>query len=94
MQVNGNVITASEGKWLKRKSDGKLFGKRVTLGYTYYLGGKRLEEPLLELPEHYEDADSPPMTEEERMMYEEQVRMEEMQEEMERELNNLRLRDD
>ena len=84
MPVDGNTIIASEGTWLKRKSDGKLFGKRVTLGYTYYLGGNRLEEPLLELPEHYEDADLPPMTEEERMMYEEQVRYEEMQEEMER----------
>lgn len=84
MNINGNVITASEGKWLKRKSDDKLFGKLVTLGYTYYLGGKRLEEPLLELPEHYEDADLPPMTEEERTMYEEQVRYEEMQEEMEK----------
>ena len=84
MQVYDNTIIASEGKWLKRKSDGKLFGKRVTLGYTYYLGGKRLEEPLLELPEHYEDADLPPMTEEERMMYEQTKEEERMQEEMEK----------
>ena len=90
MQVDGNTIIASEGKWLKRKSDGKLFGKLVALGYTYYLAGKRLEEPLLELPEHYEDADLPPITEEERMMYDEQERYEEMQDKMERELNKLR----
>lgn len=89
MQINGNTIIASEGKWLKRKSDGKLFGERVALGYTYYLGGKRLEEPLLELPEHYEDADLPPMSEEERMMYEQTKEEERMQEEMEREINNL-----
>lgn len=94
MTINGNVITAEEGKWLRRISDKQMMGDKLTLGYTYYLGGKRLEEPLLELPEHYEDADLPPMTEEERMMYEEQKRYEEMQEEMERELNNLRLRDD
>lgn len=90
MTTNGKTITADRGKCLRRISDGKLMGHKVTLGYTYYLGGKRLEEPLLELPEHYEDADLPPMTDEERMMYEEQVRMEELQEEMERELNNLR----
>ena len=89
MQVDGNTIIASEGKWLKRKSDGKLFGKLVTLGYTYYLGGKRLEEPLLELPEHYEEVDLPPMSEEERMMYEQVKEEERLREEMERELNNL-----
>lgn len=94
MRIDGRTIAPEKGKILVRKSDGWQVWGKLTLGYTYYLGGKRLEEPLLELPEHYEDADLPPMTEEERMMYEEQARYEEMQEEMERELNNLRLRDD
>ena len=87
MQVDGNTIIAAEGKWLKRKSDGKLFGKLVTLGYTYYLGGKRLEEPLLELPEHYEEMDLPPMSEEERMQYEAVKEEERLREEMEREMH-------
>ena len=85
MRIDGRTIAPEDGKILRRKSDGWETWWKITLGYTYYLGGKRLEEPLLELPEHYEDADLPPMTEEERMMYEEQVRMEEMQEEMQKE---------
>ena len=84
MRIDGRAIAPEKGKILVRKSDGRQVWGKLTLGYTYYLGGNRLEEPLLELPEHYEDADLPPMTDEERMMYEEQVRMEEMQEEMER----------
>lgn len=36
-----------------------MFGKEIYLGYTYYLGGKPLDEPLMELPEHYEEVDEP-----------------------------------
>lgn len=58
------IITASEGKVLKRISDGHIAGKEVWLGYTHYLFDKdgkavKLEEPLLELPEHYEEIDDP-----------------------------------
>lgn len=34
-----------------------IFGKELWLGYTYYLGGELLPEPLYELPEHYEEVD-------------------------------------
>ena len=30
------------------------FGPEITLGYTHYIGGKKLDEPLWELEEHYE----------------------------------------
>ena len=53
------IIKASEGKVFRRISDGFIFGKEINLGYTYYLGGEKLEEPLLELPEHFEEIDEP-----------------------------------
>ena len=55
--MEDRIIKASKGKVFKRKSDGFIFGKEINLGYTYYLGGKKLEEPLLELPEHFEEID-------------------------------------
>ena len=53
------IIKASEGKVFRRISDGFIFGKEINLGYTHYLGGKKLEEPLLEFPEHFEEIDEP-----------------------------------
>lgn len=53
------VIKASEGKVFRRISDGFIFGNEINLGYTYYLNGKKLDEPLLELPEHFEEIDEP-----------------------------------
>lgn len=58
------IITASEGKVLRRLSDGHIAGKEVWLGYTHYLFNAdgeavKLDEPLLELPEHYEEIDDP-----------------------------------
>ncbi len=55
----GNRIIAAEGKVLRRKSDGFIAGPELWIGYTYYLYGKKLDEPLLELPEHYEEIDIP-----------------------------------
>lgn len=53
------IIKASEGKVFRRISDGFIFGKEINLGYTHYIGGKKLEESLLELPEHFEEIDEP-----------------------------------
>ena len=50
-------IVASKGKVLRRISDGFIAGPDLYLGYTYYLHGEKLDEPLLELPEHYEEID-------------------------------------
>lgn len=57
--VTTTVIKASEGKVLRRKSDDYIAGSEIYLGYTYYLNGRKLGEPLLELPEHYEEIDAP-----------------------------------
>ena len=59
VRIDGDFITikADEGKVLRRISDQMIFGKEITLGYTYYIGGKLLDTPLWELPEHYEEID-------------------------------------
>lgn len=54
-----NHLTADPGKVLQRISDGQIFGSEIYLGYTYYLGGKKLDEPLLELSEHFTEIDAP-----------------------------------
>ena len=59
MTIEGNKITANEGYVLRRISDGFIYGNEVYLGYTHYLGGVLLPEPLLELPEHFEEMESP-----------------------------------
>lgn len=52
--MNHRTIWAGIPKKLVRKSDGMDFGPEITLGYTHYIGGKKLDEPLWELEEHYE----------------------------------------
>lgn len=56
---NSNHLLADIGKVLQRISDNQIFGSEIYLGYTYYLGGKKLNEPLLELPEHFREIDAP-----------------------------------
>lgn len=53
------IIKAGEGKVFRRITDGFIFGKEINLGYTYYINGEKLEEQLLELPEHFEEIDEP-----------------------------------
>ena len=38
------TLYAGLGKTLRRISDGMDFGSEITLGYTYYLGGNKLDE--------------------------------------------------
>ncbi len=64
MTIEVNHLIADEGKTLKRISDGWMCGDEIYLGYTYYLNGEKLEEPLLELPEHYTEVDKPQEEEE------------------------------
>lgn len=73
-ELNNNHITAEEGKVLRRISDSQLFGNEIYLGYTYYLSGEKLEEPFLELPEHYEEIDDP--AEEETILIDEDTPLE------------------
>lgn len=53
------TLYAGLGKTLKRIADGMDFGSEITLGYTHYIGGEKLAEPLWELEEHYERVEIP-----------------------------------
>lgn len=53
------TIYAGLGKTLKRLSDLMDFGSEITLGYTHYIGGQKLDTPLWELEEHYERVEIP-----------------------------------
>lgn len=46
-------IYAGLGKTLVRISDNLNRGSEVSLGYEYYIGDNKLDEPVWELPEHY-----------------------------------------
>ena len=59
--MEDKIIKASEGKVFRRKSDGFIFGREIYLGYMYYIGGKKLDEPLMARPEHFEEIDGPVM---------------------------------
>lgn len=59
MIIENNKITAEIGKVFRRISDGLLCGKEIYLGYTYRINDILLKEPLLELPEHFEEIDDP-----------------------------------
>ena len=48
-------IIADNGKVFKRIEDGLLYGNEIWLGYTYYIGGVKLEEPHLEVAEDFEE---------------------------------------
>jgi hypothetical protein len=63
-RLKNNVIQAKKGKVFRRISDGFVAGDKIFLGKTYYIGGKLLDEPLDELPEHYEEVDKPIIDEE------------------------------
>lgn len=55
MKVKDNVIYAEPGMIFRRKSDLQLCGAEYWLGYLYYLAGKKLDEPILEKPEDFEE---------------------------------------
>ena len=58
MKIEGNKITAEEGKIFRRKSDGFTgYGNEINLGYTYYLNGEKLVEPHLEVPEDFDEVE-------------------------------------
>ena len=55
MIVKDNIIYADEGKIIRRIADKWEIGTKYTLGSTYYIGGIKLEEPKLEVPEDFEE---------------------------------------
>ena len=43
----------------RRIADGVIFGNEITLGYTHYLNGKKLDSPKWEVPSDFEEIDEP-----------------------------------
>lgn len=50
------VLRASEGKELRRRSDGTIYGETVWLGYNHYVAGERVE-PTPDTAEDFEEID-------------------------------------
>lgn len=55
MKIIDNTIYSDEGKILRRISDKMIAGTEYSLGYTYYIGGEKLNTPHLEVPEDFEE---------------------------------------
>jgi len=53
------VITASEGKVLRRIVSKEIYGKEIRLGYSYYIGGVLQDPPHLDVPEDFEEIKAP-----------------------------------
>ena len=53
------IIKADEGKVLRRKSSGAIYGETVHLGYNYYDAGVGLPEAKLDTPDDFEEIDKP-----------------------------------
>ena len=57
-QITTTVIEAADGKVLRRRSDGVVYGKTVHLGYNYYEGGMP-SRPSADTPDDFEEIDEP-----------------------------------
>lgn len=64
MTQTDNIIKADPGKCFRRKIDGVIFGSKIYLGTTHYLDGIRLEKPIQETPDDFEEIDIEVETEE------------------------------
>lgn len=49
-----NIMIADKGKVFRRIADGRIYGKEIYLGYSYYMNGVKLEVPHLDVPEDFE----------------------------------------
>lgn len=58
-QITTTKIYADEGKLLRLKSSGAIYGDQVSLGYNYYEAGIGLSQPRLLVPDDFEEIDIP-----------------------------------
>lgn len=54
MKPVNNTYYAEEGKEFRRITDGVIYGSEITLGYTCFINGQRLETPHLDTIEDFE----------------------------------------
>jgi hypothetical protein len=59
MKIDGNILTADEGKNLIRKVSGENYGTTIYLGYSCYIGGVLQEPPHKDVPEDFEEIEAP-----------------------------------
>ena len=55
--ITSTVLIADEGKVLRRKSSGAIYGRKLHLGYNYFDTGIGLSEPHLDTPDDFEEVD-------------------------------------
>lgn len=56
---NSKHIIADDGKVFERIADGTNYGKEIYLGYSYFIGGEKLNFPHLDEPEDFREVDEP-----------------------------------
>lgn len=58
MKIEGNKLTADEGKTLIRKESGEDYGNVIYLGYSHYIGGVLQVPPHKDVPEDFGEVDA------------------------------------
>lgn len=58
-QITTTIITAEEGKLLRLKSSGAIYGDKCSLGYNYYEAGLGLTNPRYLKPDDFDEIDIP-----------------------------------
>ena len=59
VQIESSLLKADEGKVLRKKSSGEIYGKECLLGYNYYEVGVGLAHPLGLAPSDFDEVDMP-----------------------------------
>lgn len=59
MNMEHKTIKADEGMVFRRIADGHIYGEQITLGYSYYINGVKLDEPHLDVEEDFEQIPMP-----------------------------------
>jgi hypothetical protein len=59
MILDGNILRAEDGAVLKRKGTNEIYGEEISLGYSYYRDGVRLDEPHLDTMDDFEEIIEP-----------------------------------
>ena len=59
VQIESSLLKAAEGKVLRKKSSGEIYGKECHLGYNYYEVGVGLAHPLGLTPNDFDEVDMP-----------------------------------
>lgn len=55
MKIEGNLLTADDGKVLIRRESGERYGRNIALGYSHYIGGVLQDPPHKDAPEDFDE---------------------------------------